>query len=96
MRSTEGSVPEGRMTITQCLNAGAGVLRRLSPEGTADGCRDWTRSGDLSRPFGTYLLLTVGPNVETLSYYQASLRDELPRSPPLHCKPISAVIAHVR
>jgi len=68
------SAPEGHATI------GTGVLRRISPEGTADGSSDLTRAPDLSRPFGTHLDLAVRPNVETLGYYQTSLRDELRNS----------------
>src|SRR5215467_14187245 len=41
------------------FNVGTGVFRRLSPERTADACGGWTRSRDLSRPFATYLLLTL-------------------------------------
>jgi hypothetical protein len=74
------SAPEGHATIAQRFNVGTGVLRRTSPEGTADGSSDLTRAPDLSRPFGTYLDLAVRPNVETLGYYQTSLWDELRNS----------------
>jgi hypothetical protein len=90
-RRTIEPAPEGHATIAQRFNVGTGVLRRTSPEGTADGSSDLTRPPDLSRPFGTYLELAVRPNVETLGYYQASLRDELRNSDAIGQKcPLSA------
>jgi len=38
--------------------------------------RGWLTVHPVSRPFGTYCAWHPDPNVETLGYYQKSLRDE--------------------
>jgi hypothetical protein len=77
MKSIEGFVPEGHATIAQRFNVGNLAHERLSPEGMTDTCTDCAADAIFSRAFGTFFLSADGPNVETLGYYQASLRDSL-------------------
>ena len=71
MRSRKNPVPEGHATIAQRFNVGFMSSERLSPEGTAESARE---------PSAVPSGLTTGylslPNVETLGYCRASLRDE--------------------
>jgi hypothetical protein len=48
----KGSVPEGRTTMAQHFNFNVGTNRQceISPEGTADLCRDYTRSSYVTVP----------------------------------------------
>src|SRR5438874_1774194 len=51
-------IPEGWLRITQRFNVGIGAQGAVSPEGTAENPRSF------SRPFGTYGSLCSDPNVE--------------------------------
>ena len=71
MNNRKSPVPEGHATIAQRFNVGFISCDRSSPEGTAETAR---------KPSAVPSGLTTGylslPNVETLGYYRASLRDE--------------------
>ena len=67
-------VPEGHATIAQRFNVGLGVRWcGASPEGTAE-----VSIRAVNRPFGTDASCGAGrfPKVETLGYFQESLRDK--------------------
>ncbi len=70
MNNREIPVPEGHATIAQRFNVGLISGERSSPEGTAETARE---------PSAVPSRLTTGclslPNVETLGYCRASLRD---------------------
>src|SRR6266478_9294625 len=71
MNNRQSPVPEGHATIAQRFNVGLMSSERLSPEGTAESARE--PSAVPSGLTAGYLSL---PNVETLGYCRASLRDE--------------------
>jgi len=71
MNNRQSPVPEGHATIAQRFNVGLISSERSSPEGTAETARDPSAIPS-GLPTG-YLSL---PNVETLGYCRASLRDE--------------------
>ena len=77
MNNRQSPVPEGHATIAQRFNVGLIGSERSSPEGTAETARE---------PSAVPSGLTTGylslPNVETLGYCRASLRDEeqIPRA----------------
>ena len=71
MNNRQSPVPEGHATIAQRFNVGLISSERSSPEGTAETARD-PSAVPSGLPTG-YLSL---PNVETLGYCRASLRDE--------------------
>src|SRR6266700_2611100 len=71
MNNRERPVPEGYGTIAQRFNVGLIDSDRSSPEGTAETTRE--PSAVPSGLSDGYLRL---PNVETLGYCRASLRDE--------------------
>lgn len=51
-------VPKGQLTIAQRFNAGMADQYRRVPKGRLNGC---ARALPVSRPFGTYPLVTVFP-----------------------------------
>ena len=64
-------LPQGWTTIAQRFSVGGGThRRRISPEGTAEIVRLF------SRPFGTWQLRTWLPDAEALGYGRRSLRDK--------------------
>ena len=63
-------VPKGRMRIAQRFSVGSLPAAIASPEGTAESMSHQPSLRDAA-------LLCAGPNVETLGYSQASLRDEV-------------------
>src|SRR6266446_8041924 len=71
MNNRQSPVPEGHATIAQRFNVGLISSERSSPEGTAETARE---------PSAVPSGLTTGylsvPNLETLGYCRASLRDE--------------------
>src|SRR5260370_3999534 len=71
MNKRPSPVPEGHATIAQRFNVGLISSERSSPEGTAETARE---------PSAVPSGLTTGylsvPNLETLGYCRASLRDE--------------------
>jgi len=71
------SAPAGPATIPQRFHVGTGVLRRTNPKGPAEGWRELTRGRLFTRPFKTYEWPAINPNVETLGYYQSSVRAQV-------------------
>src|SRR5438034_11637461 len=67
----QSSVPEGHATIAQRFNVGLISMARSSPEGTAETAREPS-----AVPSGLTTAYLSLPNVETLGYCRASLRDE--------------------
>jgi hypothetical protein len=68
-------IPEGCLRIAQRFNVGCRTKMSLSPEGTAE---PWRAASAV--PFGTRSRSVMEPNVETLGYYQLSLRDKVHRT----------------
>src|SRR5712691_2373783 len=71
MNKRQSPVPEGHATIAQRFNVGLISNERSSPEGTAETAREPS-----AVPSGLTTGYLVLPNVETLGYCRASLRDE--------------------
>src|SRR6266702_309570 len=71
MNNREIPVPEGHATIAQRFNVGLMSRERSSPEGTAETPREPS-----AVPSGLTIAYLRLPNVETLGYCRASLRDE--------------------
>ena len=67
-------LPKGETTIAPCFNMGYADPTMKSPEGTVD--KAVIKHLPFSRPFGTYFLRTLVPNLERLGYSRSSLRDE--------------------
>src|SRR6266851_1215942 len=71
MNNRQSPIPKGHATIAQRFNVGLISNERSSPEGTAETARE---------PSAVPSGLTTGyltlPNVKTLGYCRASLRDE--------------------
>ena len=75
--SAEDPVPEGHVTIAQRFNVGTGVIRRTSPEGTADRWRHSIVGPNSAVPPGLISRSVFVPTlkrVETLGYSRTSLR----------------------
>ena len=71
MNNRKSPVPEGHATIAQRFNVGLISSDRSSPEGTAE-----TAHEPSAVPLGLIAGYLSLPNVETLGYCRASLRDE--------------------
>ena len=71
MNNRKIPVPEGHATIAQRFNVGFIDSERSSPEGTAETAREPS-----AVPSGLATDYRSLPNVETLGYCRASLRDE--------------------
>src|SRR5437879_3437781 len=71
LQNPQTPVPEGHATIAKRFNVGSISAGSSSPEGTAEMARDPS-----AVPSGLTTIYLVLPNVETLGYCRASLRDE--------------------